>query len=163
MAGKYFAKETIIDNIKFDSKDESKFYSYLKLMLKEKKIKSFSLQPKYELLPGFTKDGKKYQKITYSPDFLVIYPDDTVELIDVKGLSTQQGELRRKMFDYRYPDLKLTWIAMNIVHGNEYGWIEYGALKKIRAANAKLRKLKEAEMIASGVIIKAKKVRRKKR
>ncbi|MCC5428451.1 DUF1064 domain-containing protein [Clostridium botulinum] len=40
--------------------------------------------------------------MTYIPDFLIYHFDTIAELIDVKGIYTQQGEMRRKMFDYKY-------------------------------------------------------------
>ena len=40
--------------------------------------------------------------------------------------------MRRKMFDYKYPNEKLTWIQKSIKYGDENGWIEYEELKKKR-------------------------------
>ncbi|WP_443660668.1 DUF1064 domain-containing protein [Clostridium algidicarnis] len=131
---KYGAKKITIDGITFDSKDEARYYEYLKKLKIEGKIINFELQPKYELQPGFKKMSKTYRAITYSPDFLIYHLDDTEELIDVKGMSTQQGEMRKKMFDYKYPHLKLTWVARSLKYGED-GWIEYDKLKKIRKEN----------------------------
>ncbi|WP_142414619.1 DUF1064 domain-containing protein [Hathewaya massiliensis] len=136
---KYGSKEIVIDDIKFDSKDEGKYYEYLKKLKAQGKILNFELQPKYELQPGFKKNGKTYRAITYAPDFLVYHLDGTEELIDVKGMSTQQGEMRRKMFDYKYPDLKLTWVARSLKY-SPTGWIGYDQLNKIRRENKKCQK-----------------------
>jgi len=78
--------------------------------------------------------GKSRQAITYTPDFLIYHTDGTEELIDVKGMETQQGNMRKKLFEYKYQNLKLTWIASNYKYGNENGWIECGELKKLRKA-----------------------------
>lgn len=94
---------------------------------------------KYELGSEFKKNGKTYRVITYVPDFLIYHFDTTEELIDVKGMSTQQGEMRRKMFDYRYPELKLTWVARSLKYSST-GWIEYDELKKVRRENEKCQK-----------------------
>ncbi|MDD7793672.1 DUF1064 domain-containing protein [Clostridium sp. 'White wine YQ'] len=134
---KYGAKKIVIDGITFDSKDEGKYYEYLKRQKAQGKIINFELQPKYELLGSFKKNGKTHRAITYTPDFLVFHLDGTTELIDVKGTNTQQGDMRRKMFDSRYPEIKLTWVARNLKHGNEDGWIEYEELKKVRRENKK--------------------------
>lgn len=139
MKSKYGSKEITIDGIKFDSKDEGKYYEYLKKLKAQGKILNFELQPKYELQPSFKKYGKTYRAITYAPDFLIYHLDGTEELIDVKGMSTQQGEMRRKMFDYKYPDLKLTWVARSLKY-SPTGWIEYDQLNKIRRENKKCQK-----------------------
>ena len=43
------------------------------------------------------------------------------------------------MFDYKYPDLKLTWVARSLKYSST-GWIEYGELKKIRRENKKCKR-----------------------
>lgn len=130
---KYNSKKTVIDGIQFDSKDESLFYLHLKALVEMEIVEGFSLQPKYELIPKFKYQGKNRQAMTYSPDFKVHYTDGDIVLYDVKsiGTATQQGELRRKLFEYKYPELNLVWICRNLKHGNEAGWIVYEDLKKI--------------------------------
>ncbi|MBD5572367.1 DUF1064 domain-containing protein [Clostridium botulinum] len=136
---KYGAKKIVIDGITFDSKDEGKYYEYLKKLKSQEKILNFELQPKYELQPSFKKYGKTHRAITYAPDFLIYHLDGSEELIDVKGTETQQGNMRRKMFDYKYPDLKLTWVSRSLKYSST-GWIEYDELKKIRRENKKCKK-----------------------
>lgn len=128
---KYNSKKSICDGITFDSNDEMMYYQLLKKHKNKGIIKDFELQPTYVLINGFTKHGKKYRQITYTPDFKVYHLDGTIECIDVKGFSTQQGDLRRKLFDSRY-DEKLTWVSRSIKHGNADGWINYDDLKKKR-------------------------------
>lgn len=136
---KYGAKKIVIDGITFDSKDEGRYYLYLKELKAKDKILNFERQPKYELQPSFKKYGKTHRAITYAPDFLIYHLDGSEELIDVKGTETQQGNMRRKMFDYKYPDLKLTWVARSLKYSSS-GWIEYDELKKIRKGNKKCQK-----------------------
>lgn len=136
---KYGSKNITVDGITFDSIDEYKYYNYLLERKAKGQILNFELQPTYTLIEKFKKYGKAHRAITYTPDFLIYHLDGSVELIDVKGFSTQQGELRRKLFDSIYPSLKLTWVARNLKHGNEAGWIEYGELQKIRRENKKKR------------------------
>ena len=96
------------------------------------------MQHKFELQPSFKKYGKTHRAITYTVDFSVIYNDGTLEHIDVKGVETQQSKIRRKLFDYKYPDQKLLWVQRNYKHSdNEDGWIEYDELKKKRKAAKK--------------------------
>ena len=142
---KYNNKKIEIDGIKFDSKDESLYYLDLKASKEQGQIKDFELQPKYELIPKFKYRGESRRAITYSPDFKIVYPDGAIYLIDVKsmGTATQQGELRRKLFEYRYPELDLRWVCRNLKHSDGTGWIEYEKLKKIYRDNKKAKKSKE--------------------
>lgn len=66
---KYGAKKIVIDGITFDSKDEGRYYLYLKELKAKDKILNFERQPKYELQPSFKKYGKTHRAITYAPDF----------------------------------------------------------------------------------------------
>jgi len=139
---KYGNSKVIIDGICFDSKDEAKYYELLKKKKASEEIINFELQPKYELQPKFRVNGKGIRAITYSADFLVYHLDGTIEAIDVKGMSTQQGEIRRKMFYYKYPDIKLTWVAKNLKWATMDGeWILYDDLQKIRRDNKKAMNL----------------------
>jgi len=144
---KYNNKKIIIDGITFDSKDESIYYLLLKSQKENGMIKDFILQPKYELIPKFVYFDKKVQACTYSPDFNVIHFDDTITAVDVKsmGTATQQGEMRRKLFEYRYPNVKLIWVCRNLKHGDKDGWILYEDLKKIYRDNKKKKKEDEKQ------------------
>ena len=128
---KYKNKKVEVDGVKFDSKHEAEYYLYLKKLKKEGKIKDFGLQHKFELQPSFKKYGKTHRAITYTVDFAIYHNNGEVEYIDVKGMETQQGVMRKKMFDYLF-DEKLTWVQRSIKYGDENGWIEYEELKKKR-------------------------------
>lgn len=131
---KYNSKKVEVDNIIFDSKHESQYYLMLKQQKANGDIKDFTLQPKYELIPKFEKEDKKYRAMTYTPDFLVTYNDNSQAAIDVKGFSTQQGEIRKKLFNFLYRDVKLVWVSYVKKYG---GFIEVDELKKIRKENKK--------------------------
>ena len=75
--------------------------------------------------------------MTYTPDFLIYHNDGSIEYIDVKGMTTQQGELRVKLFNYFYRDLKLSIVARSLKYGDEYGFIDYYELQKLRRKNIK--------------------------
>lgn len=128
---KYRNKKVVVDGIKFDSKHEAEYYIYLNRLKGEGKIKDFGLQHKFELQPSFKKYGKTHRAITYTVDFAIYHLNGEVEYVDVKGMETQQGVMRKKMFDYLF-DEKLTWIQKSIKYGDENGWIEYEELKKKR-------------------------------
>ena len=104
---KYNNKKVIVDGIKFDSKMEAKYYYLLKLLQEAGEVKAFELQPKFTLQEGFKKNGKRYQPITYTADFRVEYADGHTEIVDVKGVETQVFKIKKKMFEYHYPDLEL--------------------------------------------------------
>lgn len=109
------------------------------MKLKEQgEVLDIILQPKVVLIEKFEKYGRKFRPATYSPDFLVTYSDGTKEYIDVKGFSTQQGELRRKLFDSKFPET-LRWVARSDKY-SDTGWIDWDVLEKIRKDNRKKKK-----------------------
>ena len=67
---KYRNKKKIVNGIEFDSKLEGRRYSELLLLQKANKIKDLQLQPSFELIPSFKKNGKTFRKTTYKADFL---------------------------------------------------------------------------------------------
>ena len=122
-------QEITIDGYVFDSRMEASYYVNVLLPKVIKGIvKSFSVHPKYILQDKFVKNGQTYRAITYEADFEEVYADHTV-IVDVKGMETQQGLMRRKMFNYRYRDKELLWIAYSARFG---GWVEYDQLKKMK-------------------------------
>ena len=131
---KYNSNKAIVDGISFDSKHEAIYYELLKAKKATGEIVNYELQPQYILQPSFKKDGKTIRAITYTADFLIYHLDGTEEAVDIKGMETQQGIMRRKMFWSKFPDLKLTWICRSLKYGID-GWIEYDELKKRRKAN----------------------------
>lgn len=75
-------------------------------MQKAKKIKNLELQPKFLLQESFKKKGKTYRKIEYIADFKYI-ENGQVIVEDVKGMETKEFKIKRKLFEYKYPDLEL--------------------------------------------------------
>lgn len=132
---KFNAKKIEYDGITFDSKLECEYYKELMLKVKNGEIKSFSIQPKYILQDKFTKFDKHYREISYSPDFMIINNDDSITLIDVKGFSTPASEIRKKLFDFQYPDIQLIWLTYVKKYG---GWVTIEELKKLRKDNKKI-------------------------
>lgn len=104
---KYNNKKTIVDGIAFDSKMEARYYQNLKLLQEAGEITAIELQPKFELLPTFTKNGVTHRAITYTADFKVMHNDGRVEIVDVKGHETQVFRIKRKLFEKKYPELEL--------------------------------------------------------
>ena len=122
----------------WDSTLECSYYEYLLGLQKSGQVLEIVLQPKIVLIEKFEKYGKKFRQSTYSPDFLVTYSDNSREYIDVKGFSTQQGELRRKLYDSKFPDT-LRWVTYSKKY-SVTGWIDWDELEKIRKDNRKKKK-----------------------
>lgn len=134
---KYGNRKVEVDGITFDSAMEARYYKHLKLLKEQRIVEDFELQPKFVLLDKFKKNGKTYRAITYNADFKVKYSDGNIEVVDVKGMVTQQFELRRKLFEYRYP-YELKVITYSKIDG---GWITHDELKKARKARKKAKKV----------------------
>lgn len=93
-------------SIKFDSKTEAEYYLYLRTLQHYKQISEIELQPSFTLL-----EGGRGQGITYRADFKVTYPNGEVEIIDVKGYETKDFKMKKKLFEAKYPDLKIRLIT----------------------------------------------------
>ena len=129
---KYKSQSITLDGIRFQSKDEAKYYELLKRKKAQGEILNFELQPKYVLQLGFTYFGKNIRPIHYIGDFLIYHLDGTEEVIDIKGYATAEALNKRKIMQYTHQDLKLTWLARSLKYGDSDGWIEYDALKRRR-------------------------------
>ncbi len=101
---KYNNKKIEYDGYKFDSKKEAEFYKKLKALQKAGKVKEIEVHPKFELQPSFKKNGKTYRAINYYADFLVYYSDGITKLYDTKGQRTEVYKIKKKLFEYKYPD-----------------------------------------------------------
>lgn len=107
---KYHNKPTEVDGILFASRKEAEKYQELKIRMLDRSlegVRSFDLQPRFELQPAFEKDGQRYRKIEYVADFDVTYNSGLREIIDIKGVQTAVFKLKAKLFDYKYPQLTL--------------------------------------------------------
>ena len=111
MYRKYHNKKTVADGIKFDSMLEAERYAQLKLMERAGAIRDLELQPEYELIPSFKKDGKTWRRTVYKADFrYILAEDDRMISEDVKGSTaviTDVFRLKQKLFEYRYPELTI--------------------------------------------------------
>lgn len=115
-----------MDGIKFDSRSEADYYIYLKLNDKE-----HIRQPKYVLQEWFiANDWTKIQPINYIGDFAY---DNVV--VDIKGLPTEGAKLKRKLFMYKYPHLKLKWLVKF-----KWEWVDYFENEKRKKDNKKAKK-----------------------
>ena len=103
---KYHSKKTVIDGITFPSKAEAHRYVELKTLENAGRISHLKLQPEFELIPSFKKNGKTFRKTVYRADFCYMQ-DGQFIVEDVKGFLTDVYKLKRKLFEWRYPDLTI--------------------------------------------------------
>lgn len=121
------AKKTEIDGIVFDSKTESEYYVLLKRQKESGEIVDFSLQPRFELVPAVKKFGKTNRKMEYIGDFQILTHDNRTLIVDVKGKETEKFQLKRKIFDWRYPDLPLVVVKKDAKTGK---WLTEDEIKQ---------------------------------
>lgn len=103
VANKYHAQKTELDGITFDSRKEANRYALLKQQERFGLISNLQRQVSFELQPGYTNNqGKKIRPITYVADF--VYNTNIGPVVeDTKGFKTKEYQLKRKMFEYKYP------------------------------------------------------------
>lgn len=98
IGNKFGAKKTIIDEIKFDSKVESKYYLHLKEIESQGQIHSLYCQPTFTLMEGFRRNGVKIRDILYKADFKYVTNEGYIVVCDVKGGdSTPEFKLKAKL------------------------------------------------------------------
>lgn len=115
MYRKYHNTKTVADGIKFDSKLEAERYAQLKILERVGVIRALELQPSFELLPSFRKNGKTWRKTVYKADFrYILCEDDRIIIEDVKGSTaviTDVFRLKQKLFEYKYPDYTISIVT----------------------------------------------------
>ena len=106
--GKYNAVKTQIDGIIFDSKKEAEYYEKLLILKQAGEVVDIKLQPEFELQEGYIKDSAKIRPIKYIADFLVVYKDGHIEIIDTKGYRKDKVYLlKKKLFHYKFKSLTI--------------------------------------------------------
>ena len=110
-------KRITIDGIKFASNAEGRRYVELKLRQRVGDISSLICHPKFELQPGFKKNGKKVQAITWSGDFSYWFEGKRViedvkpwNVKDQKWVIEPASRLRHKLFEYQNPKLTIIFV-----------------------------------------------------
>ncbi|QST02984.1 DUF1064 domain-containing protein (plasmid) [Pontibacillus sp. ALD_SL1] len=131
---KYRSKKVIINDQLFDSREEANYYLYLLSQRDEQEILDIKFQPSFELQPAFKKNGKNFQKIQYVADFEVTFKNGKIEYVDVKGMMTPDFLLKRKLFEYKYPDKELKLVKYVQKYG---GWITLEQWKKKKGQSKK--------------------------
>ncbi|HEQ3528671.1 DUF1064 domain-containing protein [Bacillus thuringiensis] len=139
---KYNNKKVHLDDYVFDSQAEANYYEGLKIRSARGEIQGFERQPVFNLQPAFKKQDKSFQAITYIADFLVYLPNGEVEVIDIKGVITETFNVKRKLFEYKYPHLQLILLKYVKKYGGFIALDEYNQLQR---AEKRAKKQNKAE------------------
>lgn len=105
---KYQNKKVTYNDIQFDSIREKNRYIQLKMLEKAGEIKDLELQKTFTLQPSFKKNGTTYRAITYKADFVYLDLRTNKNIVeDTKGFKTEVYKIKKKLFEYNYPDLEI--------------------------------------------------------
>lgn len=88
---KYSAVRTEVDGITFDSRREAVVYSGLKLGMLAGTVLWFCRQPRFIIEGG-----------EYRPDFIAMFSNGIVEIIDAKGFRTPTYKQKKRQMKQRY-------------------------------------------------------------
>ena len=113
---------------------EYKYYVYLLDQQEKGIVKNIITQPKFELQPKYTKNGKNIRAIFYIADFEVEYTNGEIIIYDTKGMPTPEFKIKEKIFNYIFPDKVLSVINYSKIDG---GWVELSVIDKGRKQRKK--------------------------
>lgn len=100
---KYNAKKVRVDGILFDSRKEAEYYGSLKLLQRAGVIDGFCRQARF-----VTTEGDEETRATeYVADFILLFPDKTYKIVDVKGVETAVFKLKMKALKEKYPKINV--------------------------------------------------------
>ena len=101
---KYHAKKVEVAGVIYDSAKEARRSAVLKQQEQFGIITNLQRQVVFELQPGYTNNqGKKIRPITYKADFT--YEQNGKKYVeDTKGFRTAEYKLKKKIFEYKYPE-----------------------------------------------------------
>ncbi|MGF9893292.1 DUF1064 domain-containing protein [Priestia megaterium] len=118
---KYNNKKTKIGNVIFDSIAEAEYYKLLRNQKEDPlhPLLDFELQPEFLLIPSYKRLGdgkdnktKTIRKTSYKADFRAIY-NGYEEVLDVKGVETDVFKIKRKLLEYKYPEINFYLVKKN--------------------------------------------------
>ncbi len=94
----------------FDSQAEFLRYRELRLLEYSGQINSLRVHPRYEIIPSFKHNGKKYRPTYYEPDFVYVEGGRTIAE-DIKGKATQVYRIKMRLFILQYEDIEFREVA----------------------------------------------------
>lgn len=101
---KYGNRKVQVDGYTFDSLAEARRYKELALMEMNYDIEFLELQPEFELVPAFRRNGRHHRAVKYRADFRYLRRDGVTVVEDVKGAVTDVYALKRKLLLRILPD-----------------------------------------------------------
>ena len=108
---KYKNKKFKVDGIEFDSQLEANRYCQLKILEHIGDIKDLRTQAEFVIQPSYKKNNKTIRAIKYIADFVYYDLKKGKTIIeDTKGFRNEVYKLKKKIFEYKYPDLEITEI-----------------------------------------------------
>ena len=110
-----------IKGARFDSKMEGEYYQVLLMLLKDGTLSKIELQPAFVL--------QESHKIKYIADFLLTFSSGEKIVVDVKGVETSTFRVKRKLFQAKYPELKL-----QIIKKFRGQWLSTDEIKREKSA-----------------------------
>ncbi len=106
MTNKYHAVKVRQDGHTFDSRAEYRRYCELLLLQRAGAITDLQVHPTFTLLDSETWNGKRYGKVTFTPDFQYI-ENGKIIVEDVKGgkaTQTRDFKLRLRLWILNHPE-----------------------------------------------------------
>ena len=171
--GFIYTKKVILDNYKFDSQMEADFYILLKKKLANKEIRDLQIHPKFILQEAFMNgDKRKHEAIIYEADFSYSYVgENNIEVVDVKGMLTDDFCLKWKMYDFKFGNGKLLYTPLRVLkYSKTTGWVDYdeyktikrGIVRKLKRENSLYRQIAELQELIKIKDTKARQVKLEK-
>ncbi len=106
-ANKWRNKKCMVDGMKFDSQAEARRWQELKLLQSAGAITDLQRQVRFCVADKHTDAwGRKWKRVDYILDF--VYRENSLQIAeDVKGARTASYVIKAKLFQQRYPHIKL--------------------------------------------------------
>lgn len=123
---------------------ELRFYKeVVEIGLANGTIKDCKLQVKYELLPSFVHNGKKYNGINYVSDFDLTMSGGHKYVIDTKGFVKPMDIIKEKLLLTKYPNIDFWMVGFSKIDG---GFVSMDIIKKGRTERKKLKAQKHKKV-----------------
>lgn len=127
------------NGVTYDSLAELQFLQeYIEKKMVSGEIIKWERQVKFTLQEGFVYKGKKILPITYIADYIIYWNNNTRTIVDVKGNPDQVAKLKKKLFQYKYPNEDYVWMCRSIKYCEDgSNWLLYEDLEHKRKEDKK--------------------------
>lgn len=127
------------NGVTYDSLAELQFLQeYIEKKMVSGEIIKWERQVKFTLQEGFVYKGKKILPITYIADYIIYWNNNTRTIVDVKGNPDQVSKLKKKLFQYKYPNEDYVWMCRSIKYCEDgSNWLLYEDLEHKRKEDKK--------------------------